>query len=171
MGLPPNAKKLLLALSPFIGALLLWCGLVLALGTTSPVVVVTGTSMEPTLEPGDLLIVKAVDIRELEIGDIIVFYKPGTRELIVHRVFKMKEAPDGTIIIMTKGDNVPEPDRWVISQEELVGKVIYRMPGVGKIVLFLRRNAPLSIFLIALLYGLFLSELLRRPAGGERGGQ
>ena len=153
----------LLAISPFLGALILWGLLALTLGSSSPIVVVTGRSMEPTLEHGDLLFVKAVDIGDLHVGDIVVFRRPGTGELVVHRVYKIVRGPGGEVLLRTKGDNNERPDRWLVGEDELIGKVVYRLPAVGKVVLFVRENAPISIFLLAVLYGLFLSELLRRP--------
>ena len=158
-----GVRKALLAISPFLGALLIWGLLAITLGSSSPIVVVTGRSMKPTLEQGDLLFVKAVDIGELHVGDIVVFHRPDTGELVVHRVYKIVRGPGGEILLKTKGDNNEEPDRWLVSKDELVGKVVYRLPAVGKVVLFVRENAPISIFLLAVLYGLFLSEFLRRP--------
>ena len=156
-------RTALLAISPFLGALLIWGLLALALGSSSPIVVVTGRSMEPTLEQGDLLFVKAVDVEEVRVGDIVVFRRPDTGELVVHRVYEIVRGPGGEILLRTKGDNREEPDWWLVGEDELVGKVVYRLPAVGKVVLFVRENAPISIFLLAVLYGLFLSELLRKP--------
>jgi len=158
--------KALLALGPVIGALALWGGLVLIMGTPHPLMVVNGTSMEPTLEPGDLLLVKAISIEEVRVGppphgDIIAFYQPGSRsKIIVHRAVDLVRTPDGEVYVRTKGDNVDTYDPWLVSEEHLIGKVVGRVPLLGYLVEFGR--TPPGIALIAIIYGLFLSELLGR---------
>ncbi|MCS7099492.1 MAG: signal peptidase I [Sulfolobales archaeon] len=99
--------------------------------------VVEGTSMEPTLQPGDLvIIVKRVSPREISVGDVIV-YRRG-RNLIIHRVIKV----EGSTLI-TKGDNNWLPDA-PISYQVVVGRVlevggrVVKIPLIGYLSLFIR---------------------------------
>lgn len=75
-----------------------------ALGTNVPVVAVTSPSMEPTLERGDMVLVKGVPFSEIEEGDIIVFDtgSPCLPVPIIHRVVDI----DGNGLT-TKGDSNP----------------------------------------------------------------
>lgn len=99
--------------------------------------VVEGTSMEPTLQSGDLVVVmKRVSLDDIAVGDIIVYRRGGA--LIIHRVIRVE---DGALI--TKGDNNWLPDPPVRFQA-VVGKVlgfgdgVVKVPLVGYLTLFVR---------------------------------
>lgn len=96
---------------------------------------VDGTSMLPTLEGGDLVVIQNVPIGDVHIGDIIVYNNLcSTSGLsVVHRVVGV--ASTGGLI--TKGDNNPEPDQYLdeiavspITQQCLEGKVVFVIPYV-----------------------------------------
>lgn len=63
---------------------------------------VTGSSMYPTLEQGDMVVLTSVPYSSLKVGDIIVYDPPcsATGNSVIHRVVGMSN--DGLI---TKGDN------------------------------------------------------------------
>jgi len=162
-------KEVLLLISPLLGVLLLWAILILALGTTQPFYVVEGESMEPTLSDGDLVMVKKVDPEEVEVGDIIVFYEPGSHStIIIHRVVYRVEQ-GGHVFFKTKGDNNRDPDPWFVSEKDLIGVVVggsepLKFPLLGRLALFLK--TPYGKALVIVLYALFALEVLR--GGGER---
>lgn len=107
------------------------------------VAVVLSGSMSPTLEVDDLIVVrKAADYA---LGDIIVYQTP--RELIVHRIVAVEA--DGFV---TRGDANNAVD-LPIASEAIQGKVVARIPMVGRFVNVLR--TPLGILgLLALALGL-----------------
>jgi len=78
-----------------------------------------GKSMLPFLKSGTLIFVRNVDIRDIHIGDIVVFEKDGVT--IAHRVFR-KASSAGRFFLRAKSDISfsPEP---LISHERLIGKV------------------------------------------------
>jgi signal peptidase I len=95
---------------------------------------VDGTSMLPTLEGGDLVVIQNVPLNDIHVGDIIVYnYLCSTSGLsVVHRVIQITSSG-----LVTKGDNNPEPDqfdseiaRTPITQQCLEGKVILVIPYV-----------------------------------------
>ncbi len=101
---------------------------------------VTGVSMLPTLEQGDLVVVESVAINQVAIGDIVIFNDPifgGCSDFtIIHRVVGI--APDGGLI--TQGDDRatnPTPDEPQggphVSQQCLVGKVVFVIPYVERL--------------------------------------
>lgn len=112
--------------------------------------IVHGTSMHPTLEPGDLLIVSGGGentFDELQPGDIIVYttYDPefyGWQ--VVHRVIATpyhhnhnddnNNNSNQQKVVITKGDNneIPEPLLdYPILTEDYKGKVISSIPYIG----------------------------------------
>lgn len=82
---------------------------------------VGSNSMEPTLQYGDYVVVKKS--KELKEGDIIAFRNNQGR-MIVHRIVE-KTFRDGQEVYRTKGDNLDEADTWVITQDNIIGIVLY----------------------------------------------
>ena len=164
-------KQVLVILSPVLGALLLWSAFVLALGTYHPFYVVEGDSMEPTLHDGDLVVVKKANIEDVKVGDVIVFHEPREKsKIIIHRVVGRVKVR-GQVFLRTKGDNNSKPDPWLVSEEDLIGVAVggprpFRLPLVGKVVLFLR--GPVGLFSLAALYAFFIYEALMRGGGAGR---
>lgn len=77
-----------------------------------------GQSMVPTFTPGDLLYLEP-DCNEIKVGDIIVFRTKGDEKNITHRVIST-----GKEGIKTRGDNNNFPDSWLLTGEDIIGKVI-----------------------------------------------
>ncbi len=121
-----------------------------------------------TLSVGDIIIVQGINPKDLKTdypnSDIIIYHRPDDpSELIVHRIVS-KEIINGTIYFQTKGDGNPpefwpnpatEVDSWgSIPQQDVVGKVVMRIPWFGWITLFMKGNSwglPVIIGLILLL--------------------
>ena len=96
--------------------------------------VVTG-SMEPTIPVGSLLLSQQVDVDEVAVGDIVCFYSKDSNLLgrvITHRVTEVLPSVDGKILLQTKGDANAVTDFQYVTEENLIGKVIY-YAGEGKL--------------------------------------
>ncbi len=78
--------------------------------------VVTSDSMQPEIDPGDILFVKKCD--DYSIGDIIVYVRDDGMS-IVHRIVAIEFGG-----YKTKGDNNGEADEWTVRTDQVVGKVI-----------------------------------------------
>jgi signal peptidase I len=128
-----------------------------------------------TLHIGDLIIVQGVDPAELNTdypnSDIIVFHRPrDPSELIVHRIAAVEEI-NGTLYFSTKGDGnsihkwpdtiqETEYDPWgPVPQDQVVGKVVMRIPWLGHLVLFMRNSIGLPI-VIALIIIIIIIEFV-----------
>jgi len=139
------------------GVFAFWFGVKIALRTEYPLLVVASTSMLPTLDVSDIIIVQGIDPSEIKVatelgGDIIVFYQPSNWDIrIVHRAINSK-FENGTWYFQTKGDNNYSPDPW-FSENLLVGKVIGVIPLIGNVPLFIRtpQGTVLIIFLFILM--------------------
>jgi signal peptidase len=95
-----------------------------------PLTVLSG-SMVPTFNPGDLVITKPVDAKDLKRGDIITFQpKSDDPSLITHRVISIGTTLAGKEVIVTKGDanNAQDPS---IMPEQVKGEYVYRIPYLG----------------------------------------
>ncbi len=96
---------------------------------------VDGTSMLPTLEEGDLVVVQPTSFSDLKIGNIIVYNPPcaTTGASVIHRIVGI--SGDG---LTTKGDNNPYSDPGPISNGPVTencfaGKVVFVVPYIERI--------------------------------------
>lgn len=101
--------------------------------------VLSGPSMLPTIQPGDLIITQEVPVEELVVGDIIRFYQEG--RYVVHRIIEIEENGNDYVIV-TQGDNVNAPDD-PINESQYAGKVIVMIPKAGYPSLLLREGLAL----------------------------
>jgi len=140
-----------------------WLGLRVALGTVNPFYVVSSGSMIPTLNIGDVIVVRdGRSFEGVQVGDIIVFHEPSSKDkVIVHRVIQIQE--EGKIrTLRTQGDNNPSPDRWQVLERDYLGRVIFTIPYVGRITGWLQ--PPLNyLIIVIILVAIFITEL--RPRG------
>lgn len=108
-------------------------------------------SMKDTLMPGDLIVDVAVkDAKELRKGDIITYWTiiDGQRVLNTHRIVNVYDGGD-FCIFETQGDNNTLADPLTVHQNEVVGKYVFRVPGVGKVIDYMQTS--LGFFLVVVL--------------------
>lgn len=92
-----------------------------------PVAIASG-SMEPELYVGDVVIIKKCNSNEVEEGDIIEYQMEGYT--VIHRV-KHKNQKNGQFIFITQGDNNDAEDHEPVLEEQLIGKVIFKIRFLG----------------------------------------
>jgi signal peptidase len=154
-------KSLILLAVILVVIVVSWFGLKSYLRTDYPLLAVASGSMVPTLKVGDLIIVQGgftvSDINAThETGDIIVFHKPyNPDELIVHRA--VEESGEG---LTTKGDNNPTVDPWTVNDGDLVGKVVWIVPYVGHVPLFVHTPTGLSVIVILIVILILLEFVI-----------
>jgi len=117
-----------------------------------PLVIMTG-SMEPTLNPGDVVILKKAGA--VSVGDVVSYHYKGM--VITHRVVNI--TPQGNLI--TKGDANDAPDPYPVSPSSLVGKVWARIPMIGWLVILANWNGLVRM-LVALIAGAVLVAVIIR---------
>ncbi len=130
-----------------LAALLISRIVLLIFGIPSPIAVVSGTSMEPTLVEGDMVILYKPPPSDIKPGDVIV-YLSKTGKYIIHRVIDV-EVVNGEYYYRTRGDNVLIEDYvqydgiYGISYKRVIGKVlsingiIFKIPYIGYLSLLL----------------------------------
>jgi signal peptidase len=103
--------------------------------------IVSGVSMSPTLDAGDVVITRDVPAEEIEVGDIIRFRRQDIQ--IIHRVVDV-EKESGRYYFVTQGDanNVEDPP---VLEGQLEGKVILIVPKVGWVSIGVRRLIELLL--------------------------
>ena len=124
------------------------------LNTDSPLMVVSSGSMIPTLNVGDIIIVRGTDPSTVSVGTIIIFHSPYDYSTpIVHRVIAIDDE-SGQEFFQTKGDNNAVADGWRVPAANLIGVYVAKIPYIGLLSLELR--GPVGWILIALLVMLII---------------
>ncbi len=156
--------------------MLIYAGLALYSGSLLPLRLIKGTSMEPALHAGDVVLLKGVPLSDVRVGDIVAYDAPaaasgvsGGSKVILHRVVKT-QVDGGVLVLNTKGDN-SDIDPWSVKSSEFRGVQAIRIPFVGKPLLFLTSSMGILFLsisaLITLLYFpammMFHMLVLRKP--------
>ena len=132
----------------------------IAMGTPTPLVVVTSGSMSPTLERGYLLVLQRQAPEDIIVGDIVVYNATWHIEApVVHRVIQ-REFVNGEYRYYTQGDANSEPDIGYRTYDDIVGVVVLAIPWVGNITLFLQQPGVLPVIAFFLIILIFLPEFL-----------
>ena len=153
-------------------------------GSYSPLIVLTD-SMYPTIQSGDLILIKQIDPLQVREGDVISFFDPSSSSgtaVVTHRVLKQNvteqdgfsaafnpenepgiETVNGKLIFRTQGDYNNTPDRDPIPAENLVGVWRgIRFAGLGKVALWLQSTPGLIVCVAVPILLLVGYDLIRR---------
>jgi signal peptidase len=116
-----------------------------SLGGRVSYVMVSGTSMEPTMHTGDLSVTVRHD--NYKVGDIVAYRipkgTPGAGYLVIHRVIG-GSAADGYKV---QGDNRDQPDVWRPDNGDVVGLRWFLVPKAGKLLGHVTSPLTIALFL------------------------
>ena len=108
-------------------------------------------SMTPNIDVYDVVFVKRQDLESLKVDDVITFYSTnamfGTTP-ITHRIVEILDIPDNGTMYRVKGDANERADQEKVIPSNVIGKVMFKIPKLGKIQFFL---ASKTGWLIAIL--------------------
>jgi signal peptidase len=153
-----------LAICAFAGLLGVWFLLFrpLSVGGTAAYATVAGTSMEPGLHTGDLVIAQAQD--GYQVGDVVVYRipsgQPGEGSLVIHRII----GGEGTVGFILQGDNRDQPDPWRPTAADILGRGWITIPAAGNLLFVLRNPTVVA----SLLGGLAFLWVLTLGSGRPR---
>ena len=137
---------------------------------------VQSDSMSPTFSKGDLIVIQKCDTSKLEVGDIVTFHTIIDNEyaLNTHRIAAIDEV-NGMRSFTTKGDNNDVADTHIISDGDIVGKYLFALPQMGKVMDFLSSSVgflivivlPMLLFFIYQVYHLIVVGMNLKRAMAE----
>lgn len=150
-------------------------GSVSNLGGFTPMTV-QSDSMSPTFDQGDLIVIKTCDTSKLQVGDIVTFHTiiDNQYALNTHRIESIDEL-NGIRSFTTKGDNNDVADTHIISDGDIVGQYVFKIPGMGKVMDFLSSTwgflivivLPMLLFFIYQVYHLVIVGMNLKRAMAE----
>jgi len=98
-------------------------------------------SMEPNLRVYDIIIDQRIDsVNDIKIGDVITFISTSSissNKTVTHRVIDIVIDENGNYQYKTKGDNNLSPDSAYAEYSNVIGKVLFKIPQLGRIQFFL----------------------------------
>ena len=134
---------------------------------TQPIVglyTIVSPSMEPTINVYDVILeFKVEEEKDLEIGDIITFYSDVLDTggyTVTHRIKDIKEI-DGEKCYITKGDNNQSEDDGCTTFDDIVGKVEYVIPKLGKVQFFLSSKIGWICVILIPALGIIIMDLIK----------
>src|SRR5436305_9213001 len=135
-----------------------------------PMATVMSGSMEPTIETGDVVLLKHMD-RAPRVGDVIAVNVPdiarsryGYPPVVVRRVVRI--APNGDVT--TKGDARPKADPFTVSRGSVNARVVADVPAAGHVLAFFTSTLGLVWLAGGVLMLVVLPVLERQRDARER---
>ncbi|WP_423744291.1 signal peptidase I (plasmid) [Haladaptatus sp. SPP-AMP-3] len=134
-------------------------------GASGSYVVLSG-SMSPTIHAGDVVVSRHVETAEIEAGDVaeetsagsqtgvqsgdVIVFQDGSvsADRTTHRVVNVVHR-DGGVFFRTKGDANENADAKLVPADDVLGRVWFHVPYVGRLLLFARsRMGLLSLVIV-----------------------
>ncbi len=113
---------------------------------------ITTDSMSPSINTGDVIIVKKVQEEKLQAGDVITFKQQD--KVITHRITHIDEQ-DEKKQYTTKGDNNNLEDNEKIEYSEIEGQNVLTIPKLGYFIYALENQIVFLFIILILLITLF----------------
>lgn len=146
-------------------SIVLVAALALVLLGYRPLVIRSG-SMEPTLRIGDVVLAEQVPAHELRPGDVVTQPGRGGMESMTHRVVSLRQR-GSELRVSTLGDANEVGESWTVGTDDLVGRMRWTVPWIGRIATGVRTSgAQLALGSAAL--ALALVVVLRPSRAPER---
>ena len=117
-------------------------------------------SMEPEISVNDVVIIKETPKEEIKKGDIISFDKNG--DIITHRIIYLTTNKNGETTYITKGDANNIEDEGYVEYKDIEGKMIGKIPKIGKIIMALKSETTLIITLVILITIYIVEQRIER---------
>lgn len=95
-------------------------------------------SMDPTIETGDLIMVKDISPEDIEVGDVITYESSANNKITTHRVTNIVQ--EDKIKFKTKGDANNVEDTNLVEAENIKGKYVRKFHGLGYAVTYIEQN-------------------------------
>ena len=131
------------------------------LGGATSYVIVSGRSMQPTLETGDLVLARTSP--SYVVGDVVAYHPPGEEGLVIHRIVG-REGEDFTF----QGDNNDWVVPWTAPPDQIAGKGWVVIPRLGALFAYLQSPARMAAVVGALFLYVSLVGWALAPRWGSR---
>lgn len=122
-------------------------------------------SMNPSIKVYDVVIsVNENDLSKIKVGDIITFistWEVNYGLTVTHRVVGITKNTAGEYQFTTKGDSNQSADGAPVTQENFVGKVVMRIPQLGRLQFFLATRIGWFVVIFIPALGVIIYDLYK----------
>ena len=97
-------------------------------------------SMTPKIKVYDVVFVKKINTNDLKVNDVITFYSTNSffgGTPITHRIIEIVDVPDVGKMYRVKGDANEIADDEKVYPNNVIGKVMFEIPQLGRLQYFL----------------------------------
>ncbi len=125
--------------------------------------IIVSPSMVPNINVQDAIIIGRTDPNDLKQGDIISYlatdsYYSG--KVITHRIIGIEDV-NGELLFRTKGDNNNVADGVLVNEDNVYGKVLFRIPFLGYVRQFLSTYFGWILCIALPILYLIMTEVVR----------
>ena len=125
--------------------------------------IIVSPSMVPNINVQDAIIIGRTDPNDLKQGDIISYlatdsYYSG--KVITHRIIGIEDV-NGELFFRTKGDNNNVADGVLVNEDNVYGKVLFRIPFLGYVRQFLSTYFGWILCIALPILYLIMTEVVR----------
>ncbi|MDA8234126.1 MAG: signal peptidase I [Clostridia bacterium] len=122
--------------------------------------VVLSDSMSPSINAGDVIMVRHVAVSAIKKGDIITYKDPADlNRYVTHRVVGIHKGKG--LEFGTKGDANNAVDNLMVPAKNLIGSLEVRIPKIGHLVKYTNSTKPLIWLVIVPALLALLSEIVQ----------
>jgi signal peptidase len=158
-------------------------------GTNFPIAAVQSPSMEPNIPTGSLIFIQRVSGEDVVAGpptsgDVLVYFFPNEKitDYFIFTVYDptpwshraiQKTEINGTWYFLTKGDANHSPDQYAndpgtwVPENRVIGRVIWHMPYIGYLFLWLRNGYLVALIIVILLIIILFPTGKKTPANAQ----
>jgi signal peptidase I len=123
-------------------------------------------SMEPAIGTGDVIVDEWIRPGDARVRDTVSFNDPTRGNIVLtHRIVSMRVRAD-RVDFVTRGDANTAVERWSAPSDGRIGRVVYRVPHAGFLMVFTRTPGGKLLFLVLPAFGWGAYEIYRiwRPS-------
>ena len=134
-------------------------------GVHQPLLAIPTGSMIPTINPGDMVVLKPAPPAPVAVGTIVAYSTTCLPSPVVHRVVAEHLGKAGTWVYTTKGDNNPSKDACPVPAAAVLGVVALIVPYAGYFILTPELGVALVLGAVAASYLIPRRKFRARPRG------
>ncbi|MBQ3021264.1 MAG: signal peptidase I [Bacilli bacterium] len=122
-------------------------------------------SMEPNVKVYDVVVdLNVFNEDHIKVGDIITFISQSNISkglTVTHRVVQIIENEDGTKSFITKGDNNTKTDQAPVNINDIIGKVLFKIPQLGRVQFLLAEKFGWIIIILLPALGVIVYDFIK----------
>lgn len=122
-------------------------------------------SMEPNIKVYDVVVdLNAFGENDIKKGDVITFISQSNVSkglTVTHRVVDVIKNADGTKSYITKGDNNLKPDSAPVNYKDVLGKVLFKIPQLGRVQFLLANKFGWLLVILLPALGVIIYDFIK----------